>query len=47
MKEEHMQFVVNAIDNVLMNADDENTINKVRSQVNEFMQQFPLYPELG
>ena len=47
MKEEHMQFVVNVIDNVLMNADDENAINKVRSQVNDFMQQFPLYPELG
>ena len=27
MKEEHMQFVVNVIDNVLMNADDENVIN--------------------
>ena len=47
MKEEHMQFVVNVIDNVLMNADDENVITKVRSQVNEFMGQFELYPELG
>ncbi len=47
MKEEHMQFVVNAIDNVLMNADDENTLTTIRKQVNEFMQQFPLYPELG
>ncbi|MCW3079638.1 serine hydroxymethyltransferase [Segetibacter sp.] len=47
MKEEHMQFVVNAIDNALMNADDENTITSIRKQVNEFMQQFPLYPELG
>ncbi len=47
MKEEHMQFIVNAVDNVLMNADDEIVINKVRRQVNEFMEQFVLYPELG
>ncbi len=47
MKEEHMQFVVNVIDNVLMNADDDNVINTVRKQVNEFMEQFVLYPELG
>ena len=47
MTEEHMQFVVNAVDNVLMNADDENTLAGIRKQVNEFMQQFPLYPELG
>jgi len=47
LKEEHMQFVVNAVDNVLMNADDENVINTVRKQVNEFMAQFSLYPELG
>lgn len=47
LKEEHMQFVVNAVDNVIMNADDDNVINTVRSQVNEFMEQFVLYPELG
>ncbi len=47
LKEDHMQFVVDAIDNVLMNADDENVINTVRGQVNGFMQQFSLYPELG
>ena len=47
MKEEHMQFVVNVLDNVLMNADDENVINAIRGQVNEFMGQFILYPELG
>jgi glycine hydroxymethyltransferase len=47
MKEEHMQFVVNVIDNVLMNADDENIITTVRKQVNEFMAPFELYPELG
>ena len=46
MKEEHMQFVVDVIDKVLMNADDENIITGVRKDVNEFMEQFPLYPEL-
>jgi len=47
MKEEDMQFVVNAVDNVLMNADDTNVISTVRKQVNEFMSQFILYPELS
>ncbi len=47
MKEEHMQFVVNAIDQVLMNADDSNVIGAVKNQVNEFMEQFILYPEMG
>ncbi len=47
LTEEHMQFVVNVVDNVLMNADDETVIKKVRGQVNEFMGQFSLYPELG
>lgn len=47
LKEEHMQFVVNMIDNVLMNADDENVIKAVKKQVNEFMGQFSLYPELS
>ena len=47
LKEDHMQFVVDMVDRVLMNADDENTIKAVRGQVNEFMGQFNLYPELG
>ena len=42
-----MQCVVNVIDNVLMNADDTSVINTVRKQVNEFMEQFILYPEMG
>ena len=46
-KEEHMQFVVNVIDNVLMNADDANVIATVKKQVNEFMGQFILYPEMN
>lgn len=47
MKEEHMSFVVNAIDKVLMNSDDDNIIAAVKNDVNAFMQQFQLYPELG
>lgn len=44
--ENDMLFVVDAIDRVLMNADDEVLINKVKAEVNEFMHQFKLYPEL-
>jgi len=47
MKESDMQFVVNAIDTVLMNADDEALHRKVKQEVNEFMTQFVLYPEMG
>lgn len=47
MKEEHMETVIELIDRVLMNIDDENNINSVSKSVKEFMQQFPLYPELG
>jgi glycine hydroxymethyltransferase len=46
MKEADMQFVVNAVDKVLMNADDAALIGSVRGEVNEFMKQFILYPEL-
>ena len=46
MKEADMQFVVNAVDKVLMNADDVAIIEAVRGEVNEFMKQFVLYPEL-
>lgn len=47
MKATDMEFVVDAIDTVLMNADDEAKLESVRRKVNEFMAQFPLYPELG
>jgi glycine hydroxymethyltransferase len=46
MKEADMQFVVNVVDKVLMNADDTTLIDSVRGEVNEFMKQFVLYPEL-
>lgn len=47
MKEEHMPFVVDSIDKVLMNADDTAVITAVRKDVNAFMEQFILYPEMG
>ena len=47
MNESHMPFVVNAIDTVLMNAEDEALLAKTRKEVNQFMEQFVLYPELG
>jgi glycine hydroxymethyltransferase len=47
MKEVHMETIVNLIDKVLMNADDEKLIASVKTDVKDFMKQFPLYPELG
>jgi glycine hydroxymethyltransferase len=47
LKEEHMETVVAMIDKILMSADDEKVIAAVKIEVREFMQQFPLYPELG
>ena len=46
MKETDMQFVVNSIDHVLMNADNTSILASVKKQVNEFMEQFPLYASL-
>ena len=46
MVESDMQFVVDSIDKVLMNADNEGVIVAVKKQVNDFMSQFKLYPEL-
>lgn len=47
MQEAHMEFVVNTIDSVLMNADDTAKLAALKKEVNSFMEQFPLYPELG
>ncbi|MBN8672069.1 MAG: serine hydroxymethyltransferase [Chitinophagales bacterium] len=46
LKEEHMPYIINWLDRVLMSPDDETVIATVRGEVNEFMQQFPLYPEM-
>lgn len=47
LKEAHMETVVGMIDKVLMNTENEAVISSVKEEVKEFMQQFPLYPELG
>jgi glycine hydroxymethyltransferase len=46
LKEEHMPQIVDWMDKLIMDADNETLIAKVRGEVNEFMKQFPLYPEL-
>ncbi|HEX4958694.1 MAG TPA: serine hydroxymethyltransferase [Lacibacter sp.] len=47
LNEQHMNTVVDMIDKVLTNADDATVIAAVKADVKAFMQQFPLYPELG
>ncbi|MBV7531607.1 serine hydroxymethyltransferase [Chitinophaga sp. sic0106] len=47
LKEGHMDQIVDWVDQLLMDADNEALITKVRGEVNGFMQQFSLYPELG
>ena len=47
MKEEEMVQIANMIASVLRNIDDENVIARVKDEVAELCQRFPLYPELG
>ena len=47
MTETHIPFVVEAIDKALMNADNETVLSDTKKEVNKFMEQFILYPELG
>jgi glycine hydroxymethyltransferase len=47
MNENDMNTVVELVDKVLMNIDNEGTISSVAEEVHSFMEQFPLYPELG
>jgi glycine hydroxymethyltransferase len=47
MKEADMRFVVDLVNRVLMNADDQSVVEKVKNEVQEFMVQFPLYPEIN
>ncbi len=46
MKEEQMPAIVEFIDQVLMNIDNTAIVGSVKEKVKEFMQAFPLYPEL-
>jgi glycine hydroxymethyltransferase len=43
--ENDMNLVVNWIDTCLMHADDEAALQSVKVEINEFMQQFPLYAD--
>jgi glycine hydroxymethyltransferase len=47
MNEGHIPFVVDAIDTALMNAGNETVLANTKKEVNKFMEQFVLYPELG
>jgi glycine hydroxymethyltransferase len=46
MNEKDMDTVVELVDRVLMSPDDEKTISSVKTEVQNFMQKFPLYPEI-
>ncbi len=43
MKEEHMEFVVDMIDQVIQHAENATILQKIKAEVNTFIQQFPLY----
>jgi glycine hydroxymethyltransferase len=47
MSENHMAQVVEFIDQALVSADNEPKLHSIAKEVNQFMKQFPLYPELG
>jgi glycine hydroxymethyltransferase len=47
MKENDVEVIAGLIDKVLMNADDNAVIESVKNEVHAYMEQFPLYPELG
>ena len=44
---DHMEPIVQFIDDTLKNADDDAALAAIRRKVNSFMKEFPLYPELG
>jgi glycine hydroxymethyltransferase len=47
MMEKDMAPIVAFIDEALIKAEDDAALNTIRKQVNLFMKDFPLYPELG
>jgi glycine hydroxymethyltransferase len=46
MEEAHMATVVEMIDKAIVNAEKDDVLAAMRGDVNAFMKQFPLYPEL-
>lgn len=47
MNESHVVQVVDFIDKVLMNIDNADIVNATKEEVQQFMQQFQLYPEIA
>ncbi|MDD5448640.1 MAG: serine hydroxymethyltransferase [Actinomycetota bacterium] len=47
MREEHMEVLGGLISRVLHNLGDEQVSREVKEEAEEFLSQFPLYPELG
>lgn len=45
LKEQDMEQVVAWMDKIMMNIQDESTLGQVRGEINEYMKQFPLYPD--
>lgn len=45
MKEQDMEQVVRWMDQIMMHINDEQVIAHVRGEINEYMKQFPLYPD--
>ena len=47
MKENDMETVVDYLDRALTHADDDAYLEGIAKEVNNWIKQFPLYPELG
>ncbi|MBK8685733.1 MAG: serine hydroxymethyltransferase [Bacteroidetes bacterium] len=45
LKNQDMENVVDWIDRILKDTDNESEIQQVKSEINQFMQSFPLYPD--
>lgn len=43
LKENHMEQIASFIDRVIVNHSDENTISQVKGEVNDFMNDFPMF----
>jgi glycine hydroxymethyltransferase len=46
MKAEHMSSIVDFIDEAIQHPEEESVLAGIRTKVNSYMKQFPLYPEL-
>ena len=46
MKAEHMSSIVDFMDEAIQHPEEESVLAGIRTKVNSYMKQFPLYPEL-